>query len=194
MKNVLDRVLYEMFGDPIEPVFGTKIGDVKGISDVGAVGVRDVQSEDVMVCPACGEMPIDGSCNCDHSSGDDEGTICPGCNMMVVGGQCGCTHDDVCPSCQMMPTQIDSPCGCGLNEASEGMCRECGMTEGMCQCGMNEKEEKGPSKETLKKIFKGDKTFDDKVDTAKAMKGIDDPKAFAAWATKKITGKYPRED
>lgn len=190
MKKSTEQALLEMFGDPIEPIFGTKTGDIKDISNVGAVGVRGVK-EDAMICPACGQMPIDGECGCDHSSGGDEGEVCPGCGMMVVDGECGCSHDEVCTSCGMMPVQVSSPCACGLSEGV-GICGECGMKEGMCQCGMYEQD--GPSKSTLKKIFKGDESFEDKVDTVKKWKGIDDPKAFASWATKKMTGHWPSED
>jgi len=42
MKKNVDQTLLEMFGYPIEPIYGTKIGDVKDISNVGAIGVRGV--------------------------------------------------------------------------------------------------------------------------------------------------------
>lgn len=112
MNKKLEKTLLEMFGEPIDPVFGTKVGDVKGIADVGAVGVRDV-SEDIVVCPACGEMPIDGQCACDNS--------------------------DVCPMCGQMPPKVDATCSCGLTEGA-GMCGECGMNEATCECGTYESE------------------------------------------------------
>lgn len=137
MKTV-PQTLIEKFGEPLDPIYGTKIGDVKGIADVGAVGVRDV-SEDLAVCPVCGEMPIDNHCGCDHSDGDDEGQVCGGCGMMVVGGKCGCVHDDVCSTCGQMPPQLDATCGCGLTEAKSG-CAQCGMSEAACKCSMQESD------------------------------------------------------
>jgi hypothetical protein len=117
MNKKLEKTLLETFGEPLDVIYGTKIGDVKDISKVGAVGVRG-ESDETIQCLACGELPIGGSCGCDHSDGKDEGQICSGCGMMVVGGKCGCAHDDVCPMCGQMPPRLDSSCGCGLTEAS----------------------------------------------------------------------------
>jgi len=95
MKKNVDQTLLEMFGYPIEPIYGTKIGDVKDISNVGAIGVRGV-SEDAVVCPACGEMPIGGSCGCDNS--------------------------EVCPTCGQMPPQVDAGCSCGWKASTNNAC------------------------------------------------------------------------
>ncbi len=145
MKANLSKILSEKFGMPLDSVYGTKIGDLKGITDVGAVGVRDV-SEDVVVCPTCGEMPINGQCNCDHSSGEDEGQVCPGCNMMIVGGECGCEHE-ICAKCGEMPPEITSSCGCGLSEAKSS-CSQCGMQvgEAACKCEMKESDDRVKSR------------------------------------------------
>ena len=166
MKNK-HQMLSEMFGDPIDSKFGTKIGDVVGIGKVGAVGVRSV-AEDAMVCPDCGMMPIHGRCGCEP---DDSG---------------------VCPSCGMMPLNVEKPCSCTMTEAAS-FCSECGMSEGVCECGyMNEKEErKGPSKKTAQKILRGTKSFKEKM--KKVSGWAEDPAAAAAWMMHKATGKWPRE-
>lgn len=111
--NRKQKALLEMFGEPLDSIYGKKIGDVEGISDIGAVGVRGV-SEDAVVCPACGEMPI--------------------------GGSCGCADSDVCPTCGQMPPQVDAGCSCGLTESVENQCFQCGMNEAMCECWSQMKE------------------------------------------------------
>lgn len=170
MKNLHKR-LVETFGEPLDPKFGTKIGDVPGIGKVGAVGVRDM-SEDVVVCPDCGMMPINGKCGC---AADDSG---------------------VCPMCGMMPAQIEQPCSCGMNESTDEAvsCDECGMEEEVCECGyMSEgkKKGKGPSKKTAQKILRGTKTFKQKM--KKVSGWASDPGAAAAWMMHKATGKWPSE-
>jgi len=112
MNKKLEKTLLEMFGEPLDPIFGIKIGDVEDISKIGAVGVRDVV-EDAVVCPACGQMPIDG--------------------------QCGCEDSEVCPACGHMPPKIDAACSCGLTEGSS-VCGQCGMKESTCECGTYESE------------------------------------------------------
>lgn len=113
MKRNLSRKLLEMFGDELDPIMGSKIGDVEGIKKVGAVGVRDMRREDAVVCPHCGEMPI--------------------------GGECGCNRD-VCPTCGQMPPKLNSSCGCGLMEAKSSTCEMCGEAADVCECGMYEGE------------------------------------------------------
>lgn len=108
MKTDLTKIIIEKFGDSLDSKFGTKVGDVKDVSNVGLVGVRD-ESEDT--CSSCGEMPVEGSCGCDHND-DEDGAVCPGCGMMVVNGQCGCEHDEVCPMCGQMPPAVDSSFSC----------------------------------------------------------------------------------
>lgn len=131
MKANLTRIIIEKFGDPIDDKLGTKVGDVKDITSVGLVGVRD-ELEDT--CSSCGEMPVEGSCGCDHSS-DEDGAVCPGCGMMVVNGQCGCKHNKVCPMCGQMPPTIDSSCPCEISEGDDA-CSQCGMNETHCECDM----------------------------------------------------------
>jgi hypothetical protein len=115
MNKKLEKTLLEMFGDPLESIYGTKIGDVEDIADVGAVGARGV-SEDAVVCPTCGEMPIDG--------------------------QCGCANSVVCPMCGQMPPNVEAPCSCGLMEGTgvSGECKQCSMKEIECECGMNKSD------------------------------------------------------
>jgi len=115
MNKKLEKTLLEMFGEPLESIYGTKIGDVEDISKTGAVGARDV-SEDTVICPVCGEMPIDG--------------------------KCGCANSDVCPMCGQMPPDIEAPCSCGLIEGANvnGECKQCSMKEIECECGMYENE------------------------------------------------------
>ena len=158
MKNY--NLLYEKFGMPLDDKFGTKIGDTPGVKTTGAVGVKDNRVE---------------------------GTVCSGCGELPIGGKCGCDSSDTCARCGMMPPSVDSPCSCrgSMSEAS-GSCSECGMSESMCQCGMREQQKKGPTKSALKKIFKGDKTFKDKVATVKKWGNIDDPEAYVGWAVKKM--------
>jgi hypothetical protein len=158
MKNY--NLLYEKFGMPLDDKFGTKVGDTPGIKKTGAIGVRDNRME---------------------------GTVCSGCGELPVGGRCGCDSSDTCARCGMMPPSVDSPCSCkGSVSEAKGSCTECGMSESMCQCGMREAEKKGPTKSTLKKIFKGDKTFKDKVATVKKWGNIEDPEAYVGWAVKKM--------
>jgi len=174
MKKSAEQTLLEIFGDPLELVYGTKIGDVEGISDVGAVGVRGV-SEDAVVCRVCGEMPIGGSCGCDHSSGEDEDTVCPGCGMMVVDGECGCSHDAVCPSCGQMPPEVDAGCSCGLMEGVNKQCMQCGMNEAMCECGSQMKET------DLEEV--APEGYEDVVMALKKEPNVDNPWAIA-WSMK----------
>jgi len=70
MNKKLEKTLLEMFGEPLDPIFGTKIGDVEDICKIGAVGVRDAV-EDAVVCPVCGHMPpkIDTTCLCGLTEG-----------------------------------------------------------------------------------------------------------------------------
>ena len=79
MKKNLEKTLVEMFGDPIDPKFGTKIGQVPGIRTVGAVGVRDMGMNDDLggICQDCGMMSIDGNCGCKDT------TIKPNCDRMA---------------------------------------------------------------------------------------------------------------
>lgn len=122
MKNY-DKFLLETFGEPI----GMYAGDAPE-------GVRSAKQE--MVCPDCGTMPIDGSCGCDHSGGEDEGEVCAGCGMMVVDGQCGCDtgQADICPKCGMMP--INGVCGCAAKLTHKKSSCGCGaMNQSTCQCG-----------------------------------------------------------
>ena len=156
------NVLFEKFGAPLDPIYGTKIGDVEGITDVGAVGVRNIgMDEDIVVCPVCGEMPIDGSC--------------------------GCANSEVCPMCGHMPPKVDAACSCGLTEAV-GSCAQCGMSEAMCQCGaggmyeddVNEKQyypnlSKSDAKERLSSIKK--KHGSEWDDMKKAFGWAEDPDA-----------------
>jgi len=193
--------------------FGTPIGEVPGITSVGAVGVRDEET-----CPDC-EMPVvEGMCGCDESNegyddeegvlsvGEDDSDCCDDCGMMVVDGSCGCGEE--CPHCNQMPAA--GSCGCsdtsGSNwyamtseEASEEylkeadkVCNECGMNESMCECGMNEsKKRKGPSKKAAQKILKGTKTFAQKMQ--KVSGWAKEPAAAASWMMHKATGKWPSE-
>jgi hypothetical protein len=168
MKKNLEKTLVEMFGDPIDPKFGTKIGQVPDITRVGAVGVRDVGMNDDLggVCPDCGMMSIEGKCGCEEMPEPEEhheplAEMCHGCGMPVEQCMCGSketcpacgmspcncdSHDDnVCSSCSMMSTDIEAPsCGCLStgDEMIEGIveetCSECGMSEATCECGMNE--------------------------------------------------------
>jgi hypothetical protein len=163
MKKNFEKTLVEMFGDPIDPKFGTKIGQLPGITTVGAVGVRDMGMNDDLgdVCQNCGMMSIDGKCGCEsmpeehHELMDD---MCHGCGMPVE--QCMCASKDACPACGISPCQCDvqddnvcsscammSPsieapsCSClsvGEEMLEEKTCSECGMNETTCECSMNE--------------------------------------------------------
>lgn len=82
MKSKYSRLLNEKFGEPI--------GAIPGITSVGVVGVRDDSIEET--CPNCQMLPTNSGCDCDHSSGEDDGMVCTGCGMMVVNGSCGCRH------------------------------------------------------------------------------------------------------
>jgi len=87
MNKKLEKTLLEMFGEPLDPIFGIKIGDVEDISKIGAVGVRDVV-EDAVVCPACGHMPpkIDAACSCGLTEGS---SVCGQCGMKESTCECG---------------------------------------------------------------------------------------------------------
>ncbi len=157
MKKNLEKTLVEMFGDPVEPPMGMngkKIGDLPGITTVGAVGVRDMQEDDLGdVCPQCNMMSIDGKCGCPEPmmvmGGESIEQPCSSCGM--PGSQCTCSGHDACPVCGMMSTNIDSPSGCGMNgegcgKMNEKSCSECGMNEATCECGyMNEAEKEKDS-------------------------------------------------
>jgi hypothetical protein len=172
MKKNLEKTLVEMFGDPIDPKFGVKVGETPGITSVGAVGVRDLRDE-----------------------GDDFGKVCPDCGMMMIDGQCGCNkdmHSGVCDKCKMMEPEIElskpscgcgmveshsmcddcgkSPCECGMNEADKA-CSECGMDESVCECGMNEVDVKEVTPKGYEKIVKGLKKSGD----------VENPWAIAWW-------------
>lgn len=161
-------MLTEKFGDPIDDVFGTKVGDVKDIKVVGAVGVRGKENP---------MLEVD---------------VCPGCGMMPINGQCGCEQSEVCPTCGMMPPAIEAPCSCGMNEGLQ-TCGKCGMSEATCECGggMYEAEEDGPSPAVAKKILRGTKTFKEKM--KKVSSWAEDPAAAAAWMMHRATGKWPSE-
>lgn len=95
--NKIARRLHETFGDPI--------GEVPGITKVGAVGART----EVKPCPHCGQLPIDGNCGCGES--------CSACKMLPIDGSCGCgsrlseaTEMEPCSECGMY--EIDGTCEC----------------------------------------------------------------------------------
>lgn len=179
-------MLAEMFGDPIDDVFGTKVGNVKDITSIGAVGVRGKENPmlEVDVCPSCGMMPI--------------------------GGKCGCPDSDVCPKCGMMPAVVDAPCSCGMG-MYEGLqtCGKCGMSEATCECGggVYEVEEASKAyggdepdyanidKETAKKRLDTikDKYGSDWKDMLKAFDWASNPAAALSTLHKKAYGKWPSE-
>ena len=163
MKKNLEKTLVEMFGDPIDPKLGTKIGQLPGITTAGAVGVRDMGMNDDLgdVCQNCGMMSIDGKCGCEEMPEEHHDSLegmCHGCGMPVeqcmcasketcpVCGmsscECGDYGDNVCSSCAMMSPSIEAPsCGClstGEEMLEEKTCSECGMNESVCECGMDE--------------------------------------------------------
>lgn len=97
MRRNYERLMQEKFGDPI----GSYAGDAP-------VGVRSMPEDDVLVCPSCGMMPIDGVCGCGQEDcgcgmpaekcdcGDHmhEGVEpCAECGMYEIEGSCGCTHE-----------------------------------------------------------------------------------------------------
>ncbi|MBM3194554.1 MAG: hypothetical protein FJZ60_02185 [Chlamydiae bacterium] len=92
MKASLSQILIEKFGMPLDSAYGTKVGDVKDISNVGAVGVRDM-SEDIVVCPACGQMPpkVDASCSCGLAEAKSH---CAQCGMNEATCECGMYESD----------------------------------------------------------------------------------------------------
>lgn len=87
MKYSYEHILQEKFGMPI----GTYAGEP-------LVGVRDerqlVDSEEPLMCSACGMMPI--------------------------GGMCGCDQAEECPRCGMLPAATNTPCSCSISEAKKG--------------------------------------------------------------------------
>ena len=94
MNKNLEKILLEMFGDPIDSKFGMKIGQLPGIKTFGSVGVRNKETNDDLdlVCKSCGIMPIQGKCDCDTS--------------------------DECPVCGQMPVDLNSSCSCGSTKTS----------------------------------------------------------------------------
>jgi len=67
MKKNIEKTILEMFGDPIEPKMGMKIGDLPGITTIGAVGVKDMNEDDLGdICSTCGMMSLvmDEPCSC----------------------------------------------------------------------------------------------------------------------------------
>ena len=94
MNKNLEKILLEMFGDPIDSKFGTKIGQLPGIKTLGSAGVRNKETNDALdlVCKSCGIMPIQGKCDCDTS--------------------------DECPVCGQMPVDLNSSCSCGSTKTS----------------------------------------------------------------------------
>jgi len=67
MKKNIEKTILEMFGDPIEPKMGMKIGNLPGITAVGAVCARDMNEDDLGdICSTCGMMPpqIEQACGC----------------------------------------------------------------------------------------------------------------------------------
>lgn len=94
MNKNLEKILLEMFGDPIDSKFGIKIGQLPGIKTFGNVGVRNKETNDALdlVCKSCGIMPIQGRCDCDTS--------------------------DECPVCGQMPVDLNSSCSCGSTKTS----------------------------------------------------------------------------
>ena len=94
MNKNLEKILLEMFGDPIDSKFGMKIGQLPGIKTFGSVGVRNKETNDALdlVCKSCGIMPIQGKCDCDTS--------------------------DECPVCGQMPVDLNSSCSCGSTKTS----------------------------------------------------------------------------
>lgn len=194
----------------MKPLFGTKIGDVPGITKGKELsGVRDMRNEDLGdICPKCGMMSIDGKCGCEEIV---EETICTGCNM--PSSQCKCATAETCPACGMMSMDIEKPCGCGMNEVyvdEAKHCEACGMDEAVCECGyMSENENtdeskayggKEPdytniSKATAKKRLETikDKYGKDWDDMLKAFKWASDPAAALSTLHKKAYGKWPSE-
>ena len=94
MNKNLEKILLEMFGDPIDSKFGMKIGQLPGIKTFGSVGVRNKETNDALdlVCKSCGIMPIQGKCDCDTSY--------------------------ECPVCGQMPVDLNSSCSCGSTKTS----------------------------------------------------------------------------
>ena len=143
MKKNLEKTLVEMFGDPIDPKLGTKIGQLPGITTVGAVGVRDMGMNDDLgdVCQNCGMMSIDGKCGCEEMPEEHHDSL-----------------DSVCSSCSMMSPSIEAPsCGClstGEEMLEEKTCSECGMNESVCECGyMSEAKKKVQVRKLQRKFF-----------------------------------------
>jgi len=115
MKKNIEKTILEMFGDPIEPKMGMKIGDLPGITTIGAVGVKDMNEDDLGdICSTCGMMSVGGKCGC---SQDNMEPACQGCGMQA--SQCQCSMGDVCPMCGMMSLVMDEPCSCAMTEAKK---------------------------------------------------------------------------
>lgn len=186
-----EQILEEAFGEPLK-VAVTEPVNVK-------ISLDNEFEEDI--CPTCGMMMIDGKCDCSDAE------ICPSCGMMhtTIEDSCSCEMDHeakMCRGCGM--PQNMCMCKDQIQDMDEASCTG-GCTYGTCSCTATEnkehtgdelseaKKKKGPTKKTLKKIFKGDKTFEDKLEKVKSWGTVTDPSAYVAWATKKITGKYPSQ-
>ena len=111
MKKNLEKMLIEMFGDPIDSALGVNITQSSDI-------IRGTKEHDI----------------------NDLGNICSVCGMMSSEGQCGC-HEaseeqsdatfEMCPNCEL------SPCQCNIQDS--GMCSSCGamqedITSSVCKC------------------------------------------------------------
>ena len=61
MNKNLEKILLEMFGDPIDSKFGMKIGQLPGIKTLGSAGVRNKETNDALdlVCKSCGSHTKD---------------------------------------------------------------------------------------------------------------------------------------
>lgn len=176
MKNEshIEKMLREMYGDPIDPIFGMKIGDQQAGDSSG--GVRDMRAEVNSTCAGCGQAPE--QCTCPESG------TCPVCGMMPVGGSCDCvssfeeTDGGCCSECGMM--EVNGACGCtGLAESEENMktCVECGMLEIEGSCGCTHLQEESKLYEVAPK------GYEDIIKSLKKNPNVDNPWAVA-WSMK----------
>ena len=101
MKKNLEKMLIEMFGDPIDSALGVNITQSSDI-------IRGTKEHDI----------------------NDLGNICSVCGMMSSEGQCGCHKAseeqsdatfEMCPNCEL------SPCQCNIQDS--GMCSSCGAMQ-----------------------------------------------------------------
>jgi len=168
-ENHIEKMLREMYGDPIDPKFGTKIGDQQAGDSSG--GVRDMRTE--IYCVGCG-LPSE-ECMCADNS------TCPACGMMPIGGECSCgglneVASEPCSECGML--EVDGKCECsGMNEGDGEPCSECGMMEvgGVCGCThMSETKIHEVAPEGYEKIIKA----------LKRNPSVENPWAVA-WSMKK---------